>query len=108
MAALVGIRKLFDYGIFTQHDLKWLDDLMPESAKKKKEDAKRKRKQKHCALQQVLRLNAGNLEIDIGLLSKILSECIEIQLRKYSCYKIIKYKVLYGNTGKYEVQILLT
>ncbi|CAK8673673.1 unnamed protein product [Clavelina lepadiformis] len=42
VAALVGIRKLFDF-VFTQHDLMWLDDLMPESTKKRKEDARKKK-----------------------------------------------------------------
>nr|CAB3266295.1 electroneutral sodium bicarbonate exchanger 1 [Phallusia mammillata] len=45
VAALVGVRKLFDFGIFTQTELKWLDDIMPESTKKKKEDAKKKKEE---------------------------------------------------------------
>uniref|UniRef100_A0AAY4BZB2 Anion exchange protein n=1 Tax=Denticeps clupeoides TaxID=299321 RepID=A0AAY4BZB2_9TELE len=36
--ALVFIRKLLDF-IFTKRELSWLDDLMPESKKKKLEDA---------------------------------------------------------------------
>lgn len=36
--ALVFIRKLMDC-IFTKRELSWLDDLMPESKKKKLEDA---------------------------------------------------------------------
>lgn len=31
------MRKLFDY-VFTQRELKWLDDLMPEDKKRAKED----------------------------------------------------------------------
>uniref|UniRef100_A0A8C1XSP4 Anion exchange protein n=1 Tax=Cyprinus carpio TaxID=7962 RepID=A0A8C1XSP4_CYPCA len=38
--ALVFIRKLLDF-IFTKRELSWLDDLMPESKKKKLEDAER-------------------------------------------------------------------
>uniref|UniRef100_A0A4W4FZS3 Anion exchange protein n=1 Tax=Electrophorus electricus TaxID=8005 RepID=A0A4W4FZS3_ELEEL len=38
--ALVFIRKLLDF-IFTKRDLSWLDDLMPESKKKKLEDAQK-------------------------------------------------------------------
>ncbi|XP_076459055.1 LOW QUALITY PROTEIN: electroneutral sodium bicarbonate exchanger 1-like [Babylonia areolata] len=34
------VRKGMDY-IFTQRELKWLDDLMPDAAKKEKEDAKK-------------------------------------------------------------------
>ena len=36
--ALVFIRKLLDF-MFTKRELSWLDDLMPESKKKKLEDA---------------------------------------------------------------------
>lgn len=32
--------------IFSQHDLAWLDDLLPEKEKKKKDDDKKKRKVK--------------------------------------------------------------
>uniref|UniRef100_A0A672P7N8 Solute carrier family 4 member 10 n=1 Tax=Sinocyclocheilus grahami TaxID=75366 RepID=A0A672P7N8_SINGR len=42
--ALVFIRKLLDF-IFTKRDLSWLDDLMPESKKKKLEDAEREEEQ---------------------------------------------------------------
>jgi len=42
VAALVGIRKLFDYGLFTQYDLMWLDDVMPEFSRKKKKSKKQK------------------------------------------------------------------
>lgn len=38
--ALVFIRKLLDV-FFTKRELSWLDDLMPESKKKKLEDAER-------------------------------------------------------------------
>ncbi|KAK6305038.1 electrogenic sodium bicarbonate cotransporter 1-like isoform X2 [Coregonus clupeaformis] len=43
--ALVAVRKAMDY-IFSQHDLSYLDDVIPEKDKKKKEDEKRKKKQK--------------------------------------------------------------
>ncbi|CAL1539317.1 unnamed protein product [Lymnaea stagnalis] len=36
------VRKAMDY-IFTQHELKWLDDLMPEATRKAKEDEKKKK-----------------------------------------------------------------
>lgn len=41
--ALVAVRKAMDY-IFTQHDLSFLDDVIPEKDKKKKEDDKKKNK----------------------------------------------------------------
>lgn len=34
------VRKALDY-VFTQHELKWLDDIMPESHKREKEDKKK-------------------------------------------------------------------
>ncbi|TSK71976.1 Electrogenic sodium bicarbonate cotransporter 1 [Bagarius yarrelli] len=43
--ALVAVRKGMDY-IFSQHDLGYLDDVMPEKDKKKKEDEKKKKKKK--------------------------------------------------------------
>ncbi|XP_051762042.1 LOW QUALITY PROTEIN: sodium-driven chloride bicarbonate exchanger [Ctenopharyngodon idella] len=42
--ALVFIRKLLDF-FFTKRELSWLDDLMPESKKKKLEDAEREEEQ---------------------------------------------------------------
>ncbi|KAK7143147.1 hypothetical protein R3I93_014349 [Phoxinus phoxinus] len=43
--ALVAVRKAMDY-VFSQHDLSYLDDVMPEKDKKKKEDDKKKKKKK--------------------------------------------------------------
>ncbi|XP_043963828.1 electrogenic sodium bicarbonate cotransporter 4 [Gambusia affinis] len=40
---LMVIRKVLDM-MFSQHDLAWLDDLLPEKEKKKKEDDKKKKK----------------------------------------------------------------
>ncbi|XP_015259312.1 PREDICTED: electrogenic sodium bicarbonate cotransporter 1-like isoform X1 [Cyprinodon variegatus] len=40
--ALVAVRKAMDY-IFSQHDLSYLDDVIPEKDKKKKEDEKKKK-----------------------------------------------------------------
>lgn len=41
--ALVAVRKAMDY-VFSQHDLSFLDDVIPEKDKKKKEDEKKKKK----------------------------------------------------------------
>ncbi|XP_061119480.1 electrogenic sodium bicarbonate cotransporter 1-like [Conger conger] len=41
--ALVAVRKAMDY-LFSQHDLSYLDDVIPEKDKKKKEDEKKKKK----------------------------------------------------------------
>lgn len=43
--ALVFVRKLMDF-LFTKRELSWLDDLMPESKKKKLEDAEKEVSQK--------------------------------------------------------------
>lgn len=43
--ALVAVRKALDY-LFSQHDLSFLDDVIPEKDKKKKEDEKKKKKKK--------------------------------------------------------------
>ncbi|KAM3600005.1 uncharacterized protein V6R79_015657 [Siganus canaliculatus] len=42
---LMGVRKLLDL-MFSQHDLAWLDDILPDKDKKKKEDDKTTKKKK--------------------------------------------------------------
>uniref|UniRef100_A0A3P9PJ30 Anion exchange protein n=1 Tax=Poecilia reticulata TaxID=8081 RepID=A0A3P9PJ30_POERE len=42
---LMVVRKLLDL-MFSQHDLAWLDDILPDKDKKKKEDDKKKKKEK--------------------------------------------------------------
>ncbi|XP_069022606.1 electrogenic sodium bicarbonate cotransporter 4 [Embiotoca jacksoni] len=42
---LLLVRKLLDL-VFSQHDLAWLDDILPDKDKKKKEDEKKKKKEK--------------------------------------------------------------
>ncbi|KAM6986435.1 LOW QUALITY PROTEIN: electrogenic sodium bicarbonate cotransporter 4 [Aplochiton taeniatus] len=42
---LMVVRKLLDF-MFSQHDLAWLDDILPEKDKKKKEDDKKKKDRK--------------------------------------------------------------
>merc|ERR1712154_245967 len=46
--ALVGFRKAMDYfpSVFSQKELFWLDNLMPESKKKEKKDKKKKKNEK--------------------------------------------------------------
>lgn len=43
--ALVAVRKAMDY-VFSQHDLSYLDDVIPEKDKKKREDEKKKKHKK--------------------------------------------------------------
>lgn len=42
---LMVVRKLLDM-MFSQHDLAWLDDILPDKDKKKNEDDKKKKKKK--------------------------------------------------------------
>uniref|UniRef100_A0A8C7Z238 Anion exchange protein n=1 Tax=Oryzias sinensis TaxID=183150 RepID=A0A8C7Z238_9TELE len=49
--ALVFIRKLLDF-FFTNRELSWLDDLMPESKKKTEDDKKKKAREKLVQLQE--------------------------------------------------------
>ncbi|KAK3521822.1 hypothetical protein QTP70_018557, partial [Hemibagrus guttatus] len=42
---LMVVRKMLDL-VFSQHDLAWLDDILPEKDKKKKEDEKKKKERK--------------------------------------------------------------
>lgn len=56
-----------DY-IFSQHDLSYLDDVMPEKDKKKKEDEKKKKKKK------------GSIDSDINYVRKL--SCVIIEESK--------------------------
>uniref|UniRef100_A0A7N8XK28 Anion exchange protein n=1 Tax=Mastacembelus armatus TaxID=205130 RepID=A0A7N8XK28_9TELE len=56
--ALVAVRKAMDY-VFSQHDLSYLDDVIPEKDKKKKEDEKKKKSKKK-----------GSIDSDIEFVSK--------------------------------------
>ncbi|XP_077176021.1 sodium-driven chloride bicarbonate exchanger isoform X1 [Paroedura picta] len=49
--ALVFVRKLMDL-FFTKRELSWLDDLMPESKKKKLEDAEKEEEQSMLAMEE--------------------------------------------------------
>ncbi|KAM6071291.1 sodium-driven chloride bicarbonate exchanger isoform 7-T7 [Chlamydotis macqueenii] len=49
--ALVFVRKLMDF-FFTKRELSWLDDLMPESKKKKLEDAEKEEEQSMLAMEE--------------------------------------------------------
>ncbi|XP_073333954.1 electrogenic sodium bicarbonate cotransporter 4 isoform X2 [Pagrus major] len=48
---LMVVRKMLDL-IFSQHDLAWLDDILPDKDKKKKEDDKKKKKEKKAVEQE--------------------------------------------------------
>uniref|UniRef100_A0A8C2DXS8 Anion exchange protein n=1 Tax=Cyprinus carpio TaxID=7962 RepID=A0A8C2DXS8_CYPCA len=66
--ALVAVRKAMDY-VFSQHDLSYLDDIMPEKDKKKKEDEKKKKKKK------------GSIDSDMNDVSLSLSFSLSVCVR---------------------------
>lgn len=57
-----------DY-VFSQHDLSYLDDIMPEKDKKKKEDEKKKKKKK------------GSIDSDMNDVSLSLSFSLSVCVR---------------------------
>ncbi|KAM4708453.1 electrogenic sodium bicarbonate cotransporter 1 isoform 2-T2 [Discoglossus pictus] len=61
--ALVAVRKAMDY-LYSQHDLSFLDDVIPEKDKKKKEDEKKKKKKKGS-------LDSDNEDSDIPYTEKV-------------------------------------
>lgn len=52
VVAIVGVRKLFDYfpKLFTQQELSWLDDIMPQEHKKVKDDIRHERSRHQSAV----------------------------------------------------------
>ncbi|KAK3795634.1 hypothetical protein RRG08_025685 [Elysia crispata] len=62
------VRKGMDY-MFTQRELKWLDDLMPEAARKESEDAKKKKEEE-----------MANDQEDEALLSETYDKLMDIQV----------------------------
>lgn len=47
--ALVAVRKAMDF-LFSQQELSYLDDVIPEKDKKKREDEKKKKKKKRGSI----------------------------------------------------------
>ncbi|XP_062867564.1 electrogenic sodium bicarbonate cotransporter 1 isoform X2 [Trichomycterus rosablanca] len=85
--ALVAVRKAMDY-VFSQHDLGYLDDIMPEKDKKKKEDEKKKKKKKGSIdsdtnYEVSRRLSSVHTEALGFFLSKSVSSQDLSQLKKY-------------------------
>ncbi|XP_051973247.1 electrogenic sodium bicarbonate cotransporter 4-like isoform X1 [Xyrauchen texanus] len=48
---LMVVRKMLDL-VFSQHDLAWLDDILPDKDKKKKEDEKKKKEKKKAKAEE--------------------------------------------------------
>ncbi|XP_062925561.1 sodium bicarbonate cotransporter 3-like isoform X7 [Mobula hypostoma] len=62
--ALVFIRKLLDF-CFTKRELSWLDDLMPESKKKKLEDMQKKKKETEEAQRMLEVAESGTVQLPL-------------------------------------------
>lgn len=74
LVVLIGVRKALDF-LFTQRELKILDDVMPESTKRKWEEEKRRKSQQaeeedgedlECALEGLKIGPSGNLQIPLA------------------------------------------
>uniref|UniRef100_A0A3Q1IH46 Anion exchange protein n=1 Tax=Anabas testudineus TaxID=64144 RepID=A0A3Q1IH46_ANATE len=63
---LMVVRKMLDM-VFSQHDLAWLDDLLPEKEKKKKDDDKKKGKEKDKEKRNVYNCSLPFLSITLHL-----------------------------------------
>uniref|UniRef100_A0A8C7YW26 Anion exchange protein n=1 Tax=Oryzias sinensis TaxID=183150 RepID=A0A8C7YW26_9TELE len=66
--ALVAVRKAMDY-VFSQHDLGYLDDVIPEKDKKKKEDEKKKKNKKKGSIDSEMEFVSDNLLVRRNVLS---------------------------------------
>uniref|UniRef100_A0A4W3JA68 Anion exchange protein n=1 Tax=Callorhinchus milii TaxID=7868 RepID=A0A4W3JA68_CALMI len=62
--ALVFVRKLMDF-CFTKRELSWLDDLMPESKKKKLEDEQKKKKETEEAQRMLEVAQSGTVQLPL-------------------------------------------
>ncbi|XP_032903081.1 sodium bicarbonate cotransporter 3 isoform X5 [Amblyraja radiata] len=62
--ALVFIRKLLDF-FFNKRELGWLDDLMPESKKKKLEDLQKKKKETEKAQRMLEVAESGTVQLPL-------------------------------------------
>uniref|UniRef100_A0A8C2D201 Anion exchange protein n=1 Tax=Cyprinus carpio TaxID=7962 RepID=A0A8C2D201_CYPCA len=71
--ALVAVRKALDL-IFSQHDLSFLDDVIPEKDKKKKEDEKKKNKKKQGSID-------SDMEDVSVLKKKKASNCFNVRIK---------------------------
>lgn len=66
--ALVAVRKAMDY-VFSQHDLSYLDDVIPEKDKKKKEDEKKKKNKKKGSIDSEMEFVSDILLVKRNVLS---------------------------------------
>ncbi|XP_060107022.1 electrogenic sodium bicarbonate cotransporter 4 isoform X3 [Heteronotia binoei] len=85
--ALILVRKMLDF-VFSQHDLAWIDNIIPEKEKKKEEDKKKKKKRsnkgKEDSSDEERDLPVGVLRSDSSPNSLDLDRSITLHL-KISC-----------------------
>lgn len=62
--AMCFIRKALDW-VFTRHELKWLDDIMPESHKREKEEKRKKLIDEDNPEEQVIEMEGGVVNIPL-------------------------------------------
>uniref|UniRef100_A0A673KUZ2 Anion exchange protein n=1 Tax=Sinocyclocheilus rhinocerous TaxID=307959 RepID=A0A673KUZ2_9TELE len=71
---LMVVRKTLDL-IFSQHDLAWLDDILPDKDKKKKEDEKKKKEKKKAKSEEH---NNGDEEVRTTII-----RCVRLLLKRH-------------------------
>ncbi|XP_078716506.1 sodium-driven chloride bicarbonate exchanger-like isoform X3 [Lampetra fluviatilis] len=111
--ALVFIRKLLDF-CFTKRELSWLDDLMPESRKKKLEDALREQEDSEETQRMLEVAEVGTVQVPLegGNVLKIPVKGIKFSQRDPSIINISEemsktavWKTLAGNTDNTHVDV---
>ncbi|XP_061411079.1 sodium bicarbonate cotransporter 3-like isoform X9 [Lethenteron reissneri] len=111
--ALVFIRKLLDF-CFTKRELSWLDDLMPESRKKKLEDALREQEDSEETQRMLEVAEVGTVQVPLegGNVLKIPVKGIKFSQRDPSIINISEemsktavWKTLAGNTDNAHVDV---
>uniref|UniRef100_A0A8C3N5P9 Anion exchange protein n=1 Tax=Geospiza parvula TaxID=87175 RepID=A0A8C3N5P9_GEOPR len=75
--ALVFVRKLMDF-FFTKRELSWLDDLMPESKKKKLEDAEKEVEQSMLAMEE-----EGTVQLPLEGHYRLIADCFIVYLLSF-------------------------
>uniref|UniRef100_A0A8C4DPU2 Anion exchange protein n=1 Tax=Dicentrarchus labrax TaxID=13489 RepID=A0A8C4DPU2_DICLA len=76
---LMVVRKLLDL-IFSQHDLAWLDDILPDKDKKKKEDEKKKKKDKKSVEPEIFLSVRSPFSTSVHLAHCVHSVCIFVPI----------------------------
>lgn len=90
----MAVRKAMDY-LFSQHDIGYLDDVIPEKDKKKKEDEKTKKKKKGSIDSEIDYVSTFKRQLCIRFFSKglkwqhFVTECTMSKASKIFCLCLI-------------------